>query len=231
MDTYVWNFFDKMSPWPFIRKNVKYRFRLQKGVKNRIDRYFWVNHLQIMSIYIWKIFDKMSLWSFLKKNVRYRFRLQKAVKNRFGRNFWVNHLQIMGTYIWHFFDKMCLWPFPRKNVKYRFRLQKGVKRRFGSNFWVNHLQIMGTYIWHFFDQTNQIWRTETPITLLVHLPAPLSNKRMQGLRTFSTKVFVAFLRFAGLKSPRLNSSKSSWNPLALKIYRFVQMVFNSFPSI
>ena len=62
-------------------ETVKYRFWLQKGVKNHIRYVFLIRDPEIMRGSIYYFWLMIILSSQKLKNVKYRFWLQKGIKN------------------------------------------------------------------------------------------------------------------------------------------------------
>ena len=88
-------------------KNVKYRFRLQKGVENHIRYVFLIRDPQIVGSFISYFWLMTILSSQNLKIVNYCFGLQKRVENHIRYVFLIRDLQIVGGFI-SYFD---LWPF------------------------------------------------------------------------------------------------------------------------
>ena len=91
-------------------KNAKYRFGLQKGVKNSIQLDFLIRDPQIVGsliCYFWFVTISSSQ---KLKNAKYRFGLQKGIKNSIRQDFLIRDPQIVGSFICYFclkiiFDK------------------------------------------------------------------------------------------------------------------------------
>ena len=91
-------------------KIAKYRFWLQKGVKNPIPSNFLIRDLNIVGSFICYFWVITILSSQKLKNAKYRFGLQKGVKNSIRQDFLIRDPQIVGSFICYFCLKMTGTP-------------------------------------------------------------------------------------------------------------------------
>ena len=91
-------------------KIAKYRFWLQKGVKNPIPSNFLIRDLNIVGSFICYFWFITILSSQKLKNAKYRFGLQKGVKNSIRQDFLIRDPQIVGSFICYFCLKMTGTP-------------------------------------------------------------------------------------------------------------------------
>ena len=87
-------------------ENKKYRFWLQKGVKNHIRYVFVIRDPQIVGSFICYFWLMTILSGQNEKNVKYRFWLQKGIKNHIWYDFLIRDPQIVGSFICYFCLKM-----------------------------------------------------------------------------------------------------------------------------
>ena len=83
-------------------KIAKYRFWLQKEVKNSIPSNFLIRDLNIVASFICYFWFITILSSEKLKNAKYRFGLQKGVKNSIQQDFLIRDPQIVGSFICYF---------------------------------------------------------------------------------------------------------------------------------